>query len=311
MFQEVIGIRNYRRAGDVSSIERYTMRALRLFAISVPAFALTVFALAPALAAQDWQKSYPVSAKPSLTLSTGDSSADVHTCGDCREIRIRVQWNDRHPDDYAITEFQSGDHVNFELKEKQHFGIHVSRHEPQVIVETPKELDLEARTSDGALKVYGVQGNVALHTSDGAVDVSDVSGALRLVASDGSIRIHNVTGTLESKSSDGSVKIDGRLTGVQVHTSDGSLDLTLAEGSQLTTSSRVEASDGRVTIRLPKTLAADLDIHTGDGHIDCQLPLTMSGYNSGGGHNIRGKLNAGGTPLTIHTSDGSVTIAAL
>jgi hypothetical protein len=287
------------------------MKALRLFAISVPAVALTVFALAPALAAQDWQKSYPVSGRPSLTLSTGDSSVDVHTCADCREIRIRVQWNDRHVDDYTINEFQSGDHVNFELKEKQHFGVHVSRREPQVIVETPKELDLEARTSDGALKVYGVQGNVALHTSDGAVDVSDVSGALRLVASDGSIRIHNVTGTLESKSSDGSVKIDGRLTGVQVHTSDGSLDLTLAEGSQLTTSSRVEASDGRVTIRLPKTLAADLDIHTGDGHIDCQLPLTMNGYNSGGGHNIRGKLNAGGTPLTIHTSDGSVTIAAL
>ena len=287
------------------------MRALRLFPISVPAVALTVFALAPALTAQDWQKSYPVSGKPSLTLSTGDSSSDVHACGDCREIRIRVQWNDRHADDYTITEFQSGDHVNFELKEKQHFGIHVSHREPQVTVETPKELDLEARTSDGALKVYGVQGNIALHTSDGAVEVSDVSGAVRLVASDGSIHIHNVTGTLESKSSDGSVKIDGRFSGVQVHTSDGSLELTLAEGSQLTTSSRIEASDGSVKIRLPKTLAADLDIHTSDGHIDCQLPLTMQGYNSGGGHNIRGKLNAGGTPLTIHTSDGNVTIAAL
>lgn len=289
------------------------MRSLRTFAISVPAFAFTMFAFAPVLAAQDWQKSYSVSGKPSLTISTGDASTDVHTCGDCRDVRIRVQWNDRHPDDYTINEFQSGDHVNFELKEKQHFGIHVNmaRHEPQVIAETPRELDLEARTSDGALKVYGIQGGVALHTSDGSVDVSDVSGAVRLVASDGSIRIHNVTGTLESKSSDGSVKIDGTLSGVQVHTSDGSLELTLAEGSQLTTASRVEASDGRVSIRLPKTLAADLDIHTGDGHIDCQVPLTMNGYNSGGGRNIRGRLNNGGTSLTIHTSDGNVTIAAL
>jgi DUF4097 and DUF4098 domain-containing protein YvlB len=159
--------------------------------------------------------------------------------------------------------------------------------------------------------VYGVNGTIALHTSDGAVDVSDVSGAVRLVASDGSIRLHNVSGTLESRSSDGHVSIDGKLSGVQVHTSDGGLELTLAEGSQLTMSSRIEASDGSVRIRLPRTLAADLDIHTGDGHIDCQLPLTMSGYNSGGGHNVRGRLNAGGTPLTIHTSDGSVTIAAL
>ena len=288
------------------------MRSLRLFAMSVPAFALTTFALAPALAAQDWQKSYPISGKPSLTVSTGDASTDLHPCGDCREVRIHVQWNDRHPDDYTLNEFQSGDHINFELKEKQHFHMNIgNRHEPRVIVETPKELDLEARTSDGALKVYGVQGTISLHTSDGSVDVADVAGALRLVASDGSIRIHNVMGTLESKSSDGGVTIDGRLTGVQVHTSDGSLDLTLADGSQLTTASRIEASDGSVKIRLPKTLAADLDIHTSDGHIDCQLPLTMNGYNSGGGHNIRGRLNNGGTPLTIHTSDGNVTIAAL
>jgi len=285
------------------------MRSLRLVAFAVPVLALTI--PAAALAESDWQKSYPVSGKASLTVSTGDASTEVHSCA-CREIRIRVEWNDRHPDEYTVTEFQSGDHVNFELKEKQRFGFHIGVHrEPRVTVETPDELDLEARTSDGGLKVSGVSGTFALHTSDGAVEVADVSGAVRLVASDGSIRIHNVTGTLESKSSDGHVSIDGKFSGVQVHTSDGALELTLAEGSQLTTSSRVEASDGSVKIRVPRTLAADLEIHTGDGHIDCQLPLTMNGYNSGGGHEIRGRLNAGGTPLTIHTSDGNVTIAAL
>jgi hypothetical protein len=290
------------------------MLSVRLSSVAVPALALTILAFAPALTAEaDWQKSYPVSGKPSLTLSTGDASTDIHSCAGCREVRIRVEWNDRHPDDYTLNEFQSADHVNFELKEKQHFGIHIgmAHHEPHVFVDTPAEADLEARTSDGSLSVSGLNGNLDLHTGDGAVDVSDVSGAIRLVASDGSIRIHNVTGTLESKSSDGRVSIDGRLSGIQVHTSDGRVDVTLADGSQLTTSSRIEASDGHVTIRLPKTLSADLEIHTSDGKIDCQLPLTMSGYNSGGGHNIRGKLNAGGTPLTIHTSDGNVTIAAL
>ena len=284
------------------------MKVLRLFAFA-PVLALATTAV---LAESDWQKSYPVSGKPSLTVSTGDASTEVHSCG-CREVRIRVEWNDRHPDQYTVTEFQSGDHVNFELKEKQHLGFHIggTHREPHVTVETPGELDLEARTSDGGLKVYEVNGSIALRTSDGAVDVSDVSGAVRLVASDGSIRIHNVTGTLESRSSDGHVSIDGKFSGVQVHTSDGALELTLAEGSQLTTSSRVEASDGNVKIRLPRTLAADVDIHTGDGHIDCQLPLTLNGYTSGGGHEIRGRLNAGGTPLTIHTSDGNVTIAAL
>jgi DUF4097 and DUF4098 domain-containing protein YvlB len=291
------------------------MRVLRLSALSLSAFALVLSTAASARASEsDWQKSYPVSAKPSLYVSTGDASTEFQSCGSCREVRIRIEWNDRHPSEYNLTESQSSDHVNFELKEKQHLGFHISvgnHHEPHVTVESPNTVDIEARTSDGSLKVSGVQGTLALRTSDGSVDVSDVSGALRLTASDGSIRLHNVTGTLESRSSDGRVSIDGRFSALQVHTSDGSLDVTLADGSQLTSSSRIESSDGRVMVRLPKTLSADLDVQTSDGKIDCQLPVTMSGFNSSGGHNIRGHLNAGGAPLTIHTSDGNVTIAAL
>jgi hypothetical protein len=54
----------------------------------------------------------------------------------------------------------------------------------------------------------------------------------------------------------------------------------------------------------------DLDVHTSDGQINCALPLTMEGYNSAhsSGHTLRGHLNGGGVPLTIHTSDGNVTI---
>jgi hypothetical protein len=291
------------------------MRIVCLVPVFVPALALMAGAFASAQAGgADWQKSYPVSGKASLTLSSGDASVELRSCGECREVRIRVEWRDRKPSDYELNEFQSGDHVNFELKEKPHLGIRFqigNQHEPQVTVETPPALDLEARTSDGSLKVSGVQGSLELHTSDGAVDVEDVGGSVRLTASDGSIKIHNVTGTLESRSSDGQAVVEGRFTALQVHTSDGNLDVTLADGSQLSTASRIESSDGRVTVRLPRTMAVDLDVHTSDGQINCELPVTMEGYNSGhsSGRNLRGHLNAGGVPLTIHTSDGNVTIA--
>jgi hypothetical protein len=98
-----------------------------------------------------------------------------------------------------------------------------------------------------------------------------------------------------------------------VHTSDGSLDLALDQGSKLDTASRIEASDGGVRIHLPSSLAADLEVHTGDGHVDCSLPLVLDGYHSSGDshHNLRGKLNGGGVPLSIQTHDGNVVIAAL
>jgi hypothetical protein len=264
----------------------------------------------------DWLKSYPVSGKTSLSLSSGDASTEVRSCGGCREVKVRVEWRDRKPSEFTVKEFQSGDHVNFELKEKPHMGFHFnvgSRQEPRITVETPSTLDLQAQASDGSLKVSGVQGNLELHTSDGAVDVEDVSGAVRLTASDGSIHIHNLTGMLESRSSDGRAVIDGKFTAVQAHSSDGSLELTLNEGTQLTTSSRIESSDGSVKLRLPRKLAADLDVHVSDGRINCALPLTMEGYKSSGdsNHNLRGHLNGGGVPLVIHTGDGNVSISEL
>jgi hypothetical protein len=68
-----------------------------------------------------------------------------------------------------------------------------------------------------------------------------------------------------------------------------------------------------VTIHVPQNFAADLDVHSSDGHVDCALPLTVDHYQSRGeeGHELHGKLNGGGTPLTIHTSDGNVKIEQL
>jgi hypothetical protein len=290
------------------------MPLLRPLVLSLAAAFVAASASAGAADA-DWQKAYPVGARPSLAFNTGDASTEVTSCGQCREIRIRVQWNDRHPSDYLVNELQTGDHVRFELREKVRLHVMMigNHREPHVIIETPSTIDLDARTSDGSLKLAGLQGEFQLQTSDGSVDVADVSGALRLTASDGTIQMHNVSGTLESRSSDGSVRIDGQFTGLQVHTSDGSLDLTLAEGSRLTTASRVEASDGSVVVHIPRTLAADIEVHSGDGHVRCDLPLVMNGYDSkaDSGHNLRGRLNGGGVPLTIHTSDGNVTVAAL
>jgi len=289
------------------------MAHLRPFTIALAAVFFASCAVFSA-AQSDWQKTYPVSAKPSLSFTTGDAATDLRSCGDCREIRIRVQWNGGNPADFPITEAQTGVHVSFEMRERNrlHFmmGVH---HSPQVFIETPAALDLEGRTSDGNLHVSGVHGELQIHSGDGSIEIDDCGGAVRLVASDGSIRLHNLTGTLESRSSDGSVHIDGQFTGIQVHTSDGSLDLALAEGSRLATASRVESSDGRISVHLPRLLAADLEIHTSDGRVQCDLPLTMEGYNSKteSGHSLRGHLNGGGVPLSIHTSDGNVTIDAV
>jgi hypothetical protein len=278
-----------------------------LFATAISLVSVPVLAQATE---HDWHKTYSVGASPSLTVETGDTSLDVEPCGDCREIRIQVHAT-RGLNEYRLEEHQDGDHVFFSFKEKPHIGMFNWRNESgtKVTVETPAHLDLDAKTADGNLTARGITGTLQVHSGDGSVMLEDVHGDLRLGASDGNVTIRRATGTLDARGSDGHMTVDGEFTAVQMHTSDGNLDLTLAPGSKLTAASSVVSSDGHVNINLPSTLAADLDISTSDGRIDCNLPLTMDHYDSS--HSIRGRLNGGGMPLSIHTSDGNVRIAVL
>lgn len=287
--------------------------------VFVPALAVVFLSSALPMVAQnsqtDWHKDYSVGGGAALTVETSDSSLDIHSCGDCREIRIHVIAGEKLTN-FRLEERQEQNHVYFSLKEKVHVGLDIhwrSGHGTQVIVETPSNLELDATTADGNLSARGLSGNVRAHSSDGAMTLEDLHGDIHLSASDGNITVHNVMGTLEARGSDGHMKIDGQFSAVQLHTSDGNLDFALADGSQLTAASRIESSDGHVTIRVPKNLAADLDVSSSDGHIDCTLPLVMDHYNGGksASHHLQGHLNAGGTALSIHTSDGNVSIATL
>jgi Putative adhesin len=261
-----------------------------------------------------WDKSYSVSGEPSLFLSTGDSHLNIHPCSGCQTVHIHVTAENTSLSRYTLEEEQSGNTVHFSLKEKPHMGVHMNWHSSvHVDVETPANLTLDARSADGNLTATGLHGDLTIHTSDGKQVLTELSGNLKLHSSDGQLRVHNASGALEARSSDGNQDISGAFTSLQLHSSDGSITIELADGSHLSSDSRIESSDGSVTLRLPKSYPAELAVSTSDGSIQSTLPLVVEGFNSKGnsGHNIRGKFNGGGSLLTIHTSDGSVHLATL
>lgn len=259
-----------------------------------------------------WSKTYPVAGKPTLTLETSDANVEFHSCGECREVRVHVEVAGRKLSDYRLEESQNGDDVHFLFKERPQYGVHIGWHggQTRVTVETPAQLTLQAKTSDGNVTLAGLKGELSLTTGDGNVTIDHVSGALHLKSGDGHVSISDAEGAIDARTSDASLTVDGLFHAVALHTSDGKLDLNLRQGTALTEASSIQSSDGSVTLRVPQNFAADLDVHTSDGHVDCALPLTMDQYHTGGrdGHELHGKLNGGGTPLSIHTSDGNVKI---
>lgn len=280
---------------------------------------LALFMAPGLLAAQDadhaWQKSYAISSRPTLRIETGDASLEVRGCATCRTVQIHVKTG-RRLSEYRLEESQSGDRIAFLFREKMHLGGHANwrpSDRAYVVVETPVDLSLEARSGDGSVSLHDLHGEIDVHNSDGSVAIAKTEGNLRVTSGDGNVEVRDASGTIEARNSDGRLTVDGRFSQFQLHTSDGNVELTLAEGSKLTAASRVESSDGRVVMRLPHSLAADVDLSASDGHVECALPLTVKDYNSrsGGHHHLAGKLNGGGVPLVVHSSDGSVSITPL
>jgi DUF4097 and DUF4098 domain-containing protein YvlB len=114
---------------------------------------------------------------------------------------------------------------------------------------------------------------------------------------------------LRAHTSDGSVRVSGRFDVLELRTSDGRVEVEARPGSQLREAWDIRSSDGSVTLRMPADLAADVALHTSDGSITTNIPIAVEG--SFGRHDLHGKMNGGGKLLTIHTSDGSLTLDKL
>ena len=148
------------------------------------------------------------------------------------------------------------------------------------------------------------EGKVNLETGDGKIELSGLKGEMELHSGDGHLTLEGVDGNLHASTGDGHINAQGRFDQLELKTGDGHIDVRAASGSTLPTGWRLETGDGHVTLEVPAELAADVDLHTNDGQIDLDMPVTTEGKLRQG--EIHGKLNGGGTPLVIRTGDGSI-----
>lgn len=249
---------------------------------------LLLLAAASLASAADWTKKFTVTGKPELRVDSNDASVHVWAgASSAIEVRVVAEGWKIGSDEVRVTDHQVGNRVELQVRvPRGDWGI--GNHSVRVDVRAPREM------------------SVAIHTADGSIALEALKGDARLVTSDGSITVDSLDGSLDAKSGDGRIQVRGRFDLLNIWTGDGSVDAAIQPGSKLSTGWRIQSGDGSVRLRVPSDLAADLDVHTGDGHISSQLPVAISGSPSDS--SLRGKLNGGGLTLTVRTGDGAVNL---
>jgi hypothetical protein len=250
-------------------------------------FALIVVLAAAGLArADEWHQQYKVSGKPSVVVDCGDGNVDVVT-GAAQQVDAMVTTEGWRigPDDVRVEANQSGNRVEIVIKvPHEHFSF--GRRSIRVELKVPGESDLD------------------LHTGDGNVSIASVKGSERVRTGDGNVNARGLDGTLSATSGDGNITVDGRFDQLELRSGDGEIEADARSGSKMTLGWSLSSGDGNITLRVPEGFGADLDAHTGDGRVTVDFPVTMSGSMREG--TVRGKLNGGGSILTLHSGDGNL-----
>jgi DUF4097 and DUF4098 domain-containing protein YvlB len=252
---------------------------------------LAVSTLSAAARADDWSKTYDLSGKPDLRVEARDANIHIEAW-DQNKIEARVTTRGWHvgSGQLEIVESQQGNSVSIELREPRHnhFSVSIESRHTELEIRMPRSAKVNLQSADGNVIAKGLEGQFDFTTGDGRLELEDM---------DGSLRAHT---------SDGSVRVSGRFDALELRTSDGRVEVEARPGSQLQSPWEVSSSDGSVNLKVPGDLAADVELHTSDGRITTDIPIVVEGSFSG--HDLHGKMNGGGNRLTVHTSDGSVTL---
>jgi lia operon protein LiaG len=165
--------------------------------------------------------------------------------------------------------------------------------------------DLNLDTGSGSVNVTDVQGNVSLDTGSGGVTLTGVRGdRINLDSGSGSLQITDVdVRELMGDTGSGGIRLSRvKARRVSLDTGSGSTDVELlSEVEDLV----IDTGSGGVTVRLPASIGATVDIQTGSGGVETDFPIQMNRFER---NQLRGKIGNGNARIRIETGSGGVRL---
>ena len=273
-------------------------------------------------------KTFKVTGQAELSLNTFDGAIELHSW-DKNEIEVEIEKRAMEQallDEIKVESQQQGDKIVIKVtgpaRGDRHgvtIGMHISP-TARLRVAVPRNVNITAISSDGAIRAEAIEGRIVLNTTDGSVTGLRLGGDVQIRSGDGSIRIDDATGKFDLETTDGTIRIAGTPSVLRARTGDGSIraniqpDTVMADNWELTT------SDGSINVALPGLFNVELDAETSDGTVNANHPLIeddnreqrRDGEDRDARRerrrSLRAKLGDGGKMFRIRTGDGSIRI---
>lgn len=160
---------------------------------------------------------------------------------------------------------------------------------------------LDLTTSGGSIKADACKGDIRLVTSGGSIQLNQMSGNVRATTSGGSIKGGNIKGELVASTSGGSIRLTEVAAALKASTSAGSID---AEITSLGQYLNLSTSAGGIHVQMPLNKGLDLDLRANRVNVGSLQHFNGTKEKD----RINGKLNGGGTLVTMRASSGSISI---
>ncbi len=211
-----------------------------------------------------------------------------------------------------------------------------------VVVRVPAGHKVTVQMGAGAVTAQNVDGQLTVGTRGGDVQTEHTRGRLTVGSGSGDVRVREADGDqVKVGTGSGDVEVrgvraarvdvgtgSGNVTGgtldgqdVRVGTGSGNvhLDLIRARTLRIGTGSgdadvglagelqqaQVGTGSGDVTLRVPTTFGASLDLTTGNGDVRSDLPLQVTQQNA---HHLIGRIGDGRASIKVSTGSGGVHV---
>ena len=231
---------------------------------------LAAFALATTAAAQDFQKTYRIGAGGQVRI--GNVSGDVIVTGyDGDAIIVRGTKKGRDRDQVEIEDRSGTGNVDIGVHYPKNCNCDASiRFDVQVPRSVNYDFDHIGSVS-GDVRVTGVTGRLHASAVSGDVHVTDVSGSVSASAVSGNVK-------------------------VEINRLDGSDDMKFSTVS------------GDVSVMLPSSLAADVDMSSFSGSIKTDFAIEVRSERYGSRNTARAKLGEGSRRLKMSSVSGDLSL---